>query len=746
MCLPYGISSAPGYFQEIMEQLTADLEGVVVYLDDILVSGANSNEHLKNLKALLKQLNEKGLRCNLDKCVFAQPSIEYLGHIFSNKGIGKGPKVDAVMKMPAPTNVSSLRSFLGSIQFYNKFLPNLSTTVEPLYNLLKKNVPWKWASEEEVAFKKLKNILSNETLLAHFDPTKKIGIACDASDVGIGAVLFHHYEDGSERPIANASKTLSPTQRKYGQIQKEALAIIFALKKFHQFLYGRRFILVTDHKPLEALFGPTKPTPALAANRLARWALMLSQYDYKIEYRSTKNHANADVLSRLPVGDDPQFDGEESGEDLDTVCTIKTIGTQLSPTDPRIMVKETSHDKVLSTVIRYTQNGWPPHIDKKQTNTVYGVENFSKLKDSLHYTNGCLFHGSRLVVPESLQKEILKILHLGHLGIQRMKQLARTAVYWPGIDSDIVKLSQQCTSCGENQNKDPKAPVHPWMLPERPWSRIHIDHAINFMGTNWLVITDAYSKYPCIHPTSATSTRATIDLLEVDFAHFGYPHAIVSDNATTFSSGEFKEWCKSRGIVHLTGAPYHPATNGAAERLVQSFKNSLKKSHLAPQRALQEFLMQYRRTPLPSGYSPSELLNGRQIRGLIDAIVPSPTHIAQSYQMKHQDGTISKKAQQYNVGQACYALYCGPNDRNHQKWVPAVVTKVHGSRSVNVKVLPGGPIWRRHYDQLRPQYYMNPEDSQAQSLDIKTSSEHNYPRRSERLRQKSAFTPVEFQA
>ena len=152
------------------------------------------------------------------------------------------------------------------------------------------------------------------------------------------------------------------------------------------------------------------------------------------------------------------------------------------------------------------------------------------------------------------------------------------------------------------------------------------------MGKDWLVITDAYSKYPCIHPTSSTSTRATLDLLEEDFAHFGFPHTLVTDNAPTFTSEEFQHWCKERGITHLTGAPYHPATNGAAERLVQTFKQALRKSSLPPKRALQEFLMQYRRTPTSCGFSPSELLNSRQLRTRIDSLLPSPAHIAQGRQ------------------------------------------------------------------------------------------------------------------
>ena len=197
-------------------------------------------------------------------------------------------------------------------------------------------------------------MLCTDTLLAHFDSTLNIGISCDASaDVGIEAVLFHKCKDGSERPISHASKTLTETQKRYSQIQKEALSIIYALSKFHQFLYGIKFILVTDHKPLLALFGPTKATPAMAANRLARWALTLNQYDYTIEYRKTSNHGNADALSRLPIGLNNKFDEKEEGEDIDMVCSINLIGSQLNPTDPGILKKETAKDPVLSTVMRY---------------------------------------------------------------------------------------------------------------------------------------------------------------------------------------------------------------------------------------------------------------------------------------------------------------------------------------------------------------------------------------------------------
>ena len=175
-----------------------------------------------------------------------------------------------------------------------------------------------------------------------------VGISCDASDAGVGALQFHRYKDNTERPIANASKTLTATQKRYPQIQKEALSIIFALKKFHQFLYGRKFILVTDHKPLISMFGPNTATPVLAANRLARLSLMLSQYNYTVEYRSTKQHGNGDTLSRLPAGPDLSFDGEEGDNDVNTVCTIRTISLQLQPYN-RNQLKDSTLTKIQSS-------------------------------------------------------------------------------------------------------------------------------------------------------------------------------------------------------------------------------------------------------------------------------------------------------------------------------------------------------------------------------------------------------------
>ena len=352
---------------------------------------------------------------------------------------------------------------------------------------------------------------------------------------------------------------------------------------------------------------------------------------------------------------DTSFDGKEMEDDVDSVCLIRTISRQINPDNPLLVIRETAKDSILAQVMRFVKEGWPHAFSEE-------LKDFKKLENSLSTENGCVFYGLRVIIPSTLRNHILKLLHLGHFGMQRMKQLARSTVYWPRIDFDIEDLCRKCTSCGQFQNKLDKPSIHPWMMPEKPWSRLHLDHAINFLGRNWLVLVDAYSKYPCIHPTTSTSSKSTTAILEQEFAHFGYPHTLVTDNATTFMSQEFQGWCKQRGIVHLTGAPYHPATNGAAERLIQSFKQALRKSSLPPKEALQEFLMQYRRIPFASGLSPSELLNGRRIRTKIDTLVPSLPHLLQGRQSrqasKHSNAedseVVSKVEHHYSLGDPFY--------------------------------------------------------------------------------------------
>ena len=199
---------------------------------------------------------------------------------------------------------------------------------------------------------------------------------------------------------------------------------------------------------------------------------------------------------------DTSFDGEEMEDDVDSICLVRTISRQINPDNPLLVVRETAKDPILSQLMRFVKEGWPHAFSEE-------LKDFKKLENSLSTENGCVFYGLRVIIPSTLRNHILKLLHLGHFGMQRMKQLARSTVYWPRIDFDIEDLCRKCTSCGQFQNKPDKPSIHPWMMPEKPWSRLHLDHAINFLGRNWLVLVDAYSKYPCIHPTTSTSSKSS---------------------------------------------------------------------------------------------------------------------------------------------------------------------------------------------------------------------------------------------
>ena len=202
-------------------------------------------------------------------------------------------KLQALQEAPRPTNVSELKSYLGLLTYYTKFLPNLSTELAPLYRLLRRQEAWKWSAEQQKAFENSKELMMSSQLFVHFDPKLEIRLACDASAYGIGAVLSHKMPDGSEQPVEFASRTLTDTATKYSQMEKEDLACVYGVKHFHAYLLGHKFMLQTDHKPLRTLFSESKAVPPHASNRIQRWAWTLASYEYSIVCRKTGQHANA---------------------------------------------------------------------------------------------------------------------------------------------------------------------------------------------------------------------------------------------------------------------------------------------------------------------------------------------------------------------------------------------------------------------------------------------------------------------
>ena len=243
---------APSIFQHVMDQILQGIPGVCCYLDDILIRSRSKEEHLYLLDKVLTRLEQYGVHVKLSKCEFLKSEVQYLGHRIDSEGL-----LQAIRNAPPPTDLSALRSWLGMINYYHKFLPNMSTTLQPLYALLHKDTKFEWSAACDDAFWKCKQELMKNTVLVHYDPSKEILLACDASSHGLGAVISHVI-DGKERPIAFSSRTLTSAEKSYAQIEKEALSIIFGVRRFHKFLYGRKFTLITDHKPLLAILGPKK--------------------------------------------------------------------------------------------------------------------------------------------------------------------------------------------------------------------------------------------------------------------------------------------------------------------------------------------------------------------------------------------------------------------------------------------------------------------------------------------------------
>ena len=344
--LVFGITSAPAIWQRTIDQVLEGTSGTSCILDDMIITGKNDDEHLANLEEVLRRLQAHGLRANKTKCEFFKEKITFCGHDIDSHGLHKSPeKVEAVLKAPRPSNVAELRSFLGLVNYYNRFLPNLSTVVHPLNQLLENNHQWKWTEQCETAFYNVKEMITSEQVLTHYDPSLPLRLACDASPVGIGAVLSHVMNDGTERPIAFASRTLTKTEQGYAQIDKEALAIIWGVKKFHVYLFGRSFTLYTDHQPLTSIFHPHKSIPVVTAARLQRYALFLAGYDYQIEYKNTKVHSNADGLSRLPLKTE-----ERAEEVVDPVNVFNMMQFEPLPITVDNVRRETQRDPVLSQV------------------------------------------------------------------------------------------------------------------------------------------------------------------------------------------------------------------------------------------------------------------------------------------------------------------------------------------------------------------------------------------------------------
>ena len=669
--MPFGLCNAPATFQRLMERCMGEmnLRDCLIYLDDVIIFSTTFEEPLERLGAVFARLKEHNLKLKASKCEFMKSRVTYLGHVVSESGIETDPdKTEAIRTWPIPRSVKDVRAYLGFTGYYRRFIQNYARIARPLNDLLighstckkgnKKKVkvkktPFVWTEKQQNAFDTLKEKLMNPPVLAYADYRLPFRLHTDASTTGLGAVLYQH-QDGQDRVVAYASRSLKTSEKHYPAHKLEFLALKWAItEKFHDYLYGATFDVVTDNNPLTYVF-----TSAKLDATGQRWLAELSNYNCSITYRSGKQNSDADGLSRrkddtettifpdvlkvicksltaeqVPLADiltDPE---EDSATEIDAdqeVSSEALRGTALTTQDWH---KAQSKDENISRLIDGLIEGKRPDklLDKRYLLT---WERYN-LKDGILYRTTSI-NGEdvdQLVLPPSLTDTIFKAYHddLGHQGRDRTTSLIRRRFFWPGMSKDIKSRIQKCGRCIRRKTAPTKATELVNITSTAPMELVCIDFLSLEKSKggqeNILVITDHYSRYAQAIPTRNQKASTTAKALyENFFLHYGFPAVLHSDKGANFESNVIRKLCEIAGIKKSRTTPYHPMGNGMVERYNKTLLNMLGtlsedqkadwKSHVST------LTHAYNAAEHEStGYSPFFLMYGRHPRLAIDAFL-----------------------------------------------------------------------------------------------------------------------------
>ena len=579
--MPFGISPAPEIFQSRLEAALSGLGGVkaIVSLDDLLVYGEGETmeqaveQHNARLLALLQQCREKGIRLQPEKFRFQVQEVKYCGHIFTSGGLKPDPeKIRAITSIARPETKQEVRRYIGMVNYLARFLPRRRTvgSGRTLRTLMKDGVMFMWNERTQKAFQLIQEALVASPVLRFFNPSRETVLQCDASSSGLGAALL---QDG--QPVAFASRVLSESERNYAQIEKELLAIVFGFMRFRQYVYGRKVTVDSDHKPLQSLY--CKPLN-LVPKRLQRMFLYLQDYDYSISYRRGAEMHLADALSRAPVSE--TMDMQQSSEEADLAeCLLLVEDTSIVQPDvlPELcfeeVIKATAVDPTLQALVRTVQEGWP----ESSKDVTQEVSPYFSLRDEIVFMKGVLWKGDRCIIPKSMRRKILKMIHAARSGIEACLKLAREYVYWPGITAQVKEHVKACEACAAT---GPSLAKETWAVedvPTRPWQIVGVD-LFEFETRQYLITTDYFSNFWEIDNMANTTSIAVIRKLKSFFSRHGVPDKLRSDNGPQFSSDQFSLFATEWGFRHLTSSPRYPQSNGKAENSVKTAKNIMRKA------------------------------------------------------------------------------------------------------------------------------------------------------------------------
>ena len=544
--MPFGLTNAPGTFQRLMNKILKNVlyKSTLVYLDDIIVYSTTIDKHIEDIETVFKMLAENGLKLKIKKCYFFRKKIDYLGHVVSSEGVSPSEqKVHSVLTYPEPRNVKEVSSFLGLASYYRKFIRAFAEKAHPLTKLTRKSVAWEWGDKQRNAFNCIKTCLTSKPILKYPDFSREFIIYTDASGYGIGAVLAQmqcpphsaqtvEENDEVEVVIAYSSKHLNDRESKWSTTEKEAYAIIHAIQVFKPYLYGRKFTVITDHKPLEWLMSKSEPS-----GRLARWALKIQEFDITIGYRAGKTNQNADSLSRIPI------------------LTIAKLGLK----EENDWTLDQSNDDYCRKLLE--------ELKLSETKDGHRLLPSGELIDK---------HG-RLVVPANRIKEILEMNHdhmlAGHLGIAKTLSRLQRQYVWPGMRKDVETHINSCLICARRKAYGQrKAPLHPIPPADKVWERIAMDIVGPLQesrnGNKYILVISDYASRFVITIAMEDQRAQTVaaHFVEKVITKYGAPRKVLTDQGTNFLSKLVKSICTLFKITQLRTTSYHPQTDGLVER------------------------------------------------------------------------------------------------------------------------------------------------------------------------------------
>lgn len=619
--MPMGLKNSPSTFQRVMDNVLRELQNTIclVYLDDIIVFSTSLQEHIINLEKVFKKLRESNFKIQMDKSEFLKLETAYLGHVISKDGIKPNPdKISAIKNYPLPNTRTEIKRFLGLLGYYRKFIPDFAKITKPLTQCLKKGSKIVQDQNYIQCFEKCKTLLVNDPILQYPDFSKEFILTTDASNLAIGAVLSQG-PIGSDKPIAYASRTLNSSEINYSTIEKELLAIVWATKYFRPYLFGRKFKIMTDHRPLQWVMNMKEPN-----SRLTRWRLRLSEYDYTVIYKPGKINSNADALSRIEIHNEEsssivvntsdKSDSERTRSidsrtdsihsDLESpILEVPITDDPLNRFSRQIVFNVVGNIKIkphithpfetyTKTCIQISKSNLEQDvIDAIKEYVTPGIKTGILINSSIemykiipviqrYFKNSAMnLVLSKLEVEDVKdylkQQEIIKNYHEGktnHRGINECYLALSKHYFWPKMKDQISKFINECLICG--QAKYDRNPVRPRYQivppPTKPFEVVHLD-LFSVDSNKYLTIIDAFSKYAQAYSLRDATAVSVIQALLKFSSHHGMALKYITDNGPEFTNQLFSEFTKLHKIQHHRTCPNTPNENGMIER----FHNTL---------------------------------------------------------------------------------------------------------------------------------------------------------------------------